>query len=495
VGGAAYGSFGLSPGTILNLYEIDLVAGTYQFDILNNNQGASLGMSVHPPLSPRQTPWHGKDDLRDGVAHARSAAPGGNVSVTVQVPYGAEGKWCLAVWKPAASDLLQTIGYDLSATGAPASPLCVTIDGTAEAAYGPAHAVQQLPTAFGDSDLGLPGEANGSELDQAFGKIADGNLYLAFTGNLESNLNDLEIFLDVMPGGQHRLLGNNVVIADDALGRMGDDGSGNGLTFDSGFEADAYLTVSCGETPVRVLAYGALLPTGGGGGDGQYIGATTPASGGILYGLQPGDTNGGIRLTLDNSNTGGVYEVVGPYTSPETVTTGVEIAVPLDVIGNPDCVRVTVFVNGQLHDYVSNQVLPSLPPGTGNLGDPRNVDFSALAGSQYFTVCAPGAVGVGNHPEVPDAHRMLHAPAPNPFLAVTTLSFSLDVDTVVDLRIFDIRGRLVRHLVQDQPYPGGIHAVTWDGRDDRGGALAAGVYHARFSAGAAIETRRLIYTR
>jgi len=55
-----------------------------------------------------------------------------------------------------------------------------------------------------------------------------------------------------------------------------------------------------------------------------------------------------------------------------------------------------------------------------------------------------------------------------------------------ELRVIDAGGRLVRRIVT----AGG--AATWDGRDDRGGAIGAGVYWVRFSGEAGSITRRVV---
>ena len=52
----------------------------------------------------------------------------------------------------------------------------------------------------------------------------------------------------------------------------------------------------------------------------------------------------------------------------------------------------------------------------------------------------------------------------------------------VDLRIFDVRGRLVRTLMSGDALRAGITPVRWDGRNERGDPVASGVYIARMSA-------------
>jgi len=64
---------------------------------------------------------------------------------------------------------------------------------------------------------------------------------------------------------------------------------------------------------------------------------------------------------------------------------------------------------------------------------------------------------------------------PNPFNPSTTISFSLVRDGNVELKVFDARGALVRTLVDGQ-VTAGEQRVAWDGRDDGGRQVAAGVY-------------------
>jgi flagellar hook assembly protein FlgD len=64
--------------------------------------------------------------------------------------------------------------------------------------------------------------------------------------------------------------------------------------------------------------------------------------------------------------------------------------------------------------------------------------------------------------------RVFYAGAhPNPSGGNTTLYFSLAEKMRVHLAVFDLRGRLVRELVDEDRGPG-AHAVAWDGRDAEG---------------------------
>ncbi len=65
--------------------------------------------------------------------------------------------------------------------------------------------------------------------------------------------------------------------------------------------------------------------------------------------------------------------------------------------------------------------------------------------------------------------------APNPFNPATVISFDLSRPSAVSLEIYDLRGQMVRRLVQGN-LPAQHHAVTWDGRCDSGQQAPSGTY-------------------
>jgi hypothetical protein len=70
---------------------------------------------------------------------------------------------------------------------------------------------------------------------------------------------------------------------------------------------------------------------------------------------------------------------------------------------------------------------------------------------------------------------MLASNYPNPFNPTTTIFFDLPKDGNVNLKIYDVTGRLVRVLVQEHKLAG-AHTILWDGLDDAGQKVASGVY-------------------
>jgi hypothetical protein len=100
--------------------------------------------------------------------------------------------------------------------------------------------------------------------------------------------------------------------------------------------------------------------------------------------------------------------------------------------------------------------------------------------------------GVGD--DLPAATVRLQPNRPNPFSARTTIRFDLAQREPVTLRVYDVTGRVVRTLAGGE-FAAGSHAVDWDGRDESGSPVQAGLYFCRLDAGAAHGTRRMVLAR
>ncbi|MBN2169929.1 MAG: hypothetical protein JW819_01255 [Candidatus Krumholzibacteriota bacterium] len=91
----------------------------------------------------------------------------------------------------------------------------------------------------------------------------------------------------------------------------------------------------------------------------------------------------------------------------------------------------------------------------------------------------------------PAAGFALGANHPNPFNPTTRIPFRLAAAGAVDLAVYDVRGRHLRTLVA-ATLPAGEHAAAWDGRDEAGRALPAGVYLYRLRAQGRAAARRMV---
>jgi pimeloyl-ACP methyl ester carboxylesterase len=81
--------------------------------------------------------------------------------------------------------------------------------------------------------------------------------------------------------------------------------------------------------------------------------------------------------------------------------------------------------------------------------------------------------------------------APNPFRDSSHLSWVMPKAGATDLCVYAVDGSIVRTLVHGM-LPAGPHAIAWDGRDSRGGQVAAGVYFARLQTSNSRLTIRIV---
>lgn len=94
-----------------------------------------------------------------------------------------------------------------------------------------------------------------------------------------------------------------------------------------------------------------------------------------------------------------------------------------------------------------------------------------------YKPCVP--TGVDDGPYVlSSAPAYLQIPRPNPFSTSTEIEFMLDSPGRAEVSVYDVGGRRVAKLV-DEEYPAGVHVVSWTGRDDDGGRVPSGVYFVR----------------
>ena len=82
---------------------------------------------------------------------------------------------------------------------------------------------------------------------------------------------------------------------------------------------------------------------------------------------------------------------------------------------------------------------------------------------------------------------------PNPFNPATTISYSIPEggSVRVTLKIYDLRGRLVRSLFDELRQPGSF-SVFWDGKDNVGHQVSSGVYLYRMQARDFVQTRKMV---
>jgi len=264
------------------------------------------------------------------------------------------------------------------ALAAAAASNAQVIDGTKDASYGAAIAVQTINTGFGVAD-GLGG--NGSELDAVYGMITGGTLYLMFTGDLQGNGNHLDLFFDTGAAGQNALTGTSTLMT-----------PFNGFTLSTGFNASQFLTINGNVTGNALYAdqstysggawTDTYLGTQGFSGAGTLTGGTNTDN--VLVGLN--DTNVGVQ-------TGAAGTAITNSAALLAVNTGMEFGIPLAALGSPTgAIKIIAEISGSPYSnngvqttYLSNQFFTGLPVGTGNIGPTQGVNLDTY-GNPFFTI-------------------------------------------------------------------------------------------------------------
>jgi len=233
--------------------------------------------------------------------------------------------------------------------------------------------------------------AYGSELNQLFARRQGNMLYIGVTGNLEGNGNAIHFYFDT--------------------------GRSQSNTFN--------LTTGCINCSVQGMsgvvfdlnpdyALGVNRFDDGQGNDNIYIdwhdlvGNQSTYLGAVSVGSGEGTVDQGVKAGFDNSNVQGVTDNPNNVGDPATAVNGLEVAIPLSLLGNPrGQIRLFVILTGgaDLDDpcrgtYLSNQSLPAL-----NVADPSQqypnaawarcpnppfdffpFDFTQLPGDHYVVI-------------------------------------------------------------------------------------------------------------
>lgn len=168
-----------------------------------------------------------------------------------------------------------------------------------------------------------------------------------------------------------------------------------------------------------------------------------------------------------------------------------------DVSANEACEHMLFgLVPGREYDIVAEPIANATRVTVTMATQGGGVSSSATGTLRFDTnpLLARAGGPVTASPEVSADRLMLLQNSPNPFNPTTRISLQLPTQCHANLSVYDASGGLVRTLV-DGVLPAGFRSVVWDGRDQRGRAVASGVYFYRLSSAAGTLTRKMVFLK
>jgi hypothetical protein len=183
--------------------------------------------------------------------------------------------------------------------------------------------------------------------------------------------------------------------------------------------------------------------------------------------------------------------------SPRAETYGVSggcvtmVAADLDGDGKQDLVRANLSGNtisvwpgngdgtlGAKTEYVVGQTPWSM--AVSDLDGDGDLDIAVGCNAAPYHVTVLLNQKVVNVPPAGAPVRVaLLAPRPNPSSSGSAIAFDLPAATTASVRVVDVQGRTVRTLADGASFAAGRATLTWDGRNDAGLPIGAGVYFVR----------------
>ncbi len=157
--------------------------------------------------------------------------------------------------------------------------------------------------------------------------------------------------------------------------------------------------------------------------------------------------------------------------------------------------------NGAWQPIASYKTHPALK-GKGNASTTTTYSFrdnTVATGTEYryrlgdvntagvVTMHSPIAVTTT---VLPQSTAMLNA-YPNPFNPETTINYQLHMDSQVSITVYDLLGRTVKTLIDEQQVAGSYHAI-WNGTDEAGAKAASGAYLVRMQTQEITQTQKVL---
>lgn len=148
----------------------------------------------------------------------------------------------------------------------------------------------------------------------------------------------------------------------------------------------------------------------------------------------------------------------------------------LDITFDSTIVGFEPFV-GFKHDHLDGG-----PTGSGS--NWVHLDHVILANGGLVTT-------IGDKNTVQPSNIALKQNYPNPFNPTTTITYDLQKNSNVMLKIYNLSGQEVKTLV-DENQSAGTKQVIWNGKDNNGAQVASGIYLYKLHVGNVVQAKKMI---
>ena len=152
----------------------------------------------------------------------------------------------------------------------------------------------------------------------------------------------------------------------------------------------------------------------------------------------------------------------------------------------------TLSMGGDVHfcdeyDYIEHCIEDEELPVPPELRDISDVYASYLR----VMVSTGGNVSAANENILMPNQFKVYDAYPNPFNPVTTLRYQLPEANMVSVTIYDMAGREIKNLVHQQQNQG-LYTIEWNGTNNFGNSVSAGIYLYQVQSGVYNQTNKMI---
>jgi hypothetical protein len=163
---------------------------------------------------------------------------------------------------------------------------------------------------------------------------------------------------------------------------------------------------------------------------------------------------------------------------------------------------VLIYFGGEDFDLEPDVVIDGGECFAANIasaGDPNGNGYDDILvwreGSTVYLFAADSSfASVAEEYPQPLSSFILYPAYPNPFNSVTQINYGLPVASRVNMAVYDLMGREVAKLVEDE-MKAGYHSVLWDGKNRSGQPAGSGVYFVQIEAGNFKQAKKMTLVR